>query len=110
MPLYEYRCPQHGLFDQLVPVAARGEQTQCPHCDQHSPRVIVSAPHTAQLSSERRSAFERNERAAHEPRRGNLDTEHQERQRHQPLSKSGALYTADGKKMFPAARPWMLGH
>ena len=110
MPLYEYRCSEHGLFDRLVPVAERGEQATCPHCGQPSPRVLVSAPRVPQLTPARREAFERNERAAHEPRRGSLASEQAERQVHRPLNPSGALYTADGKKLFPVARPWMLGH
>lgn len=110
MPLYEYRCAQHGLFDALVPVSERGEQAPCPRCGQPAPRVIVTPPRLAQVTAAAKAAHERNELAAYEPMQGNLVTEAQERRIHKPMTPSGALYTADGKKLFPAARPWMLGH
>ena len=38
MPLYDYRCPQGHIFEQLVPIAAR-EQQDCPVCGQLSPKI-----------------------------------------------------------------------
>lgn len=110
MPLYDYRCPQHGLFDQLVSVAERGEYRPCPVCQASSARVIVTAPRVPQLAKAQRTAHERNERSAHEPARVNLQKDGGAQRPNAPLTPSGAIYTPDGKKLFPAARPWMLGH
>ena len=71
MPLYDYKCTEHGLFHELVPVQASGETCPCPSCGVLSARVILVAPEVLDMAPERRSAFERNERARHEPRRGN---------------------------------------
>ena len=32
MPLYDYKCAEHGLFHDLVPMQASGECAPCPSC------------------------------------------------------------------------------
>ena len=44
MPLYDYKCTEHGLFHELVPVQASGEACPCPTCGVLSARVILVAP------------------------------------------------------------------
>lgn len=38
MPLYDYRCPQGHLFEQLAAIAA-GAQQDCPVCGQASGKI-----------------------------------------------------------------------
>jgi putative FmdB family regulatory protein len=38
MPLYDYRCPQGHLFEQLAIIAAGAEQ-DCPVCGQASAKM-----------------------------------------------------------------------
>jgi putative FmdB family regulatory protein len=38
MPLYDYRCPEGHLFEQLAPIAAR-ERQDCPVCGQASGKI-----------------------------------------------------------------------
>jgi putative FmdB family regulatory protein len=71
MPLYDYKCSEHGLFHDLVPMQASGECAPCPTCGALSARVIMVAPEVLDMAPERRQAFERNEKAVHEPRQGN---------------------------------------
>jgi putative FmdB family regulatory protein len=57
MPLYDYKCTEHGLFHELVPVQASGEACPCPTCGVLSARVILVAPEVLDMAPERRSAF-----------------------------------------------------
>ena len=110
MPLYDYKCTEHGLFHELVPVQASGETCPCPTCGVLSARVILVAPEVLDMAPERRSAFERNERARHEPRRGNQHSEKEQGCCHHERHKPKVFYTAESNKMFPSARPWMISH
>merc|ERR1712091_443653 len=67
MPLYEYQCSHHGLFEDFAVLSRRNEQLPCPECSEMSVRV-VSAPQLRTLSPLNRMASERNERSRHEPR------------------------------------------
>ena len=67
MPIYEYVCAACGPFSQLRKVAEYEQPAQCPECQRQAPRVI-SAPRLALMEVGNRSAWERNERSAHEPR------------------------------------------
>ena len=44
MPLYDYRCPDHGEFDVRQCVANR-KTGHCPVCGVESPQVMIHAPH-----------------------------------------------------------------
>ncbi|ASK33077.1 zinc ribbon domain-containing protein [Alloalcanivorax mobilis] len=110
MPLYDYKCADHGLFHELVPVSASGECCPCPHCGVLSARVILVAPALLDMAPEKRQAMARNEHAAHEPRHGNHATEKDRGCCHHARDKPKVFYTAEGHKMFPTARPWMISH
>lgn len=110
MPLYDYRCAQHGLFHELVPMNASGDCCPCPDCGVLSPRVVLVAPQLLDMAPEKRQAMATNERAAHEPRHGNSHSESEQGCCHRERSKPTVFYTAEGNKMFPSARPWMISH
>ena len=40
MPLYEYECPKHGKFEELVPMSQSSEDNVCPKCRQVARRVM----------------------------------------------------------------------
>ncbi|EDX88733.1 hypothetical protein ADG881_835 [Alcanivorax sp. DG881] len=71
--------------------------------------MIMVAPEVLDMAPERRQAFERNEKAVHEPRQGNERSEKEQGCCHHKR-KSKLFYTAEGNKMFPSARPWMISH
>jgi putative FmdB family regulatory protein len=98
MPVYEYECTDHGVFEALTPLARYSEPSPCPSCEHASPRVI-STPHLASMPRANYVAHERNERSRHEPR----------------LSKRAAAKPQDPAQR-PAlraghgSRPWALEH
>lgn len=114
MPTYDYACRACGAFDALRPMAARDEPAPCPVCRAASPRVFASAPQLAMLDAGTRGALETNERARHAP----MQSKDYARLKHPsgcgcctPGKKRGATVTAaNGSKMFPAKRPWMISH
>lgn len=122
MPLYDYKCREHGLFQELVLLSEGGQPQPCPDCGTPAARVIV-LPATILGLDPTHQAMARNERSQHEPRFSTPEhrAEDQAKQRHNQgcgcqicedpaLSSPKALYTADGKKWFPTARPWMISH
>ncbi|MAY71660.1 MAG: formamidase [Halomonas sp.] len=110
MPVYDYKCPEHGLFHELVAMDANGDTQPCPDCGDLASRVLLVSPGLLDMPPERRQAMDRNERAANEPRHGNHTSEQDGGCRHRPRDKPRVFYTADGHKTFPSARPWMISH
>ena len=117
MPLYDYECPHCGTFDDLRPVAAASEPVGCPRCATLSARTI-RAPQLLDMDASLRGAYALNERNQHEPKFSTRE-EREHRHEHGPgcsccstgkVGKSSALYGADGSKMFPTKRPWMISH
>ena len=116
MPVYDYKCSQHGLFSELATFEHSQVPQPCPQCSELSGRVIVIAPEILDMAPERRDAFARNEKSRHEP-----EFSTSERRQHDHEHRSGCgcsakkpgsklFYTAQGDKMFPSMRPWMISH
>jgi len=110
MPVYEFACETHGLFEALRPMAAFREPCACPECGAAAPRVLVTAPRLATPDRGRIKAHAVNERSADSPLK---------------LSEHGAgcsccsggskkarptMLRPDGARSFPSARPWMISH
>jgi len=119
MPLYDYKCAEHGVFHELVELVNFDKPCACPHCGALSPRVIMLPPEFLAMAKERRQAFETNERARHEPVFSNREIrEEASKHKHAPgcgchqqnKRSSKLFYTASGDKMFPSMRPWMISH
>ena len=117
MPVYDYKCAEHGVFYELATIDDHAEPAACPQCSQLSPRVIVMAPHILDMAREKKQAIERNETARHEPHISTTDSraENADRLKHgcgceHKKRSSKLMYTADGNKMFPSMRPWMISH
>ena len=117
MPMYHYKCAEHGVFEDLQTFELKAEPCGCPQCGALSPRVIAILPHLFGMDPARKKAMETNERNAHEPLVSTLDHRaHQ--QDHEPgcgccsskPRKSKTVYLGDGSKVFPADRPWMISH
>lgn len=119
MPTYDYACTDCGGFDAFRSLAQRNDPATCPDCGAASPRVFASAPRLACLSSDTRTAMDRNEKARHEPR-SSKDQGHYGRLKHpsgcgccSTASKgirSATVTAANGAKAFPSKRPWMISH
>jgi putative FmdB family regulatory protein len=67
MPLYEYACGEHGVFETHRPVAEFDESSACPTCERSCSRVL-SATCVRFVGAFERVARDRNERSQHEPK------------------------------------------
>lgn len=110
MPLYEYECPEHGAFEELHPLSECSMEQQCPECGGPARRAILSAVRISSMSPTLRAAHATNERSAHEPKTS-------KQHRHGPgcgcsqsIRKARTTRGADGSRMFPGRRPWMISH
>jgi len=125
MPVYDYKCQDHGLFYELATLDASSMPCACPQCGTMSPRVIVMAPAVLDMAAEKRAAIARNEKARHEPRISTTDSRQEEQERnahrhgkgcgcHQHGDSSAlrqqVVLLPDGSKVFPSQRPWMISH
>ncbi len=94
MPLYEYECSIHGVFEVQRALAEAEADGVCPSCFQGSPR-IVSATNLAKMARSQVKAIERNEQSRWEPK----------------VVKTTPA-PAGGRRPLRAARgyPWAVGH
>ena len=67
MPIYGYDCDSCGPFTEMQPMSRASEPMPCPDCGEPAPRGI-SAPFIANMDPNNRTAHQRNEKSAHEPR------------------------------------------
>jgi putative FmdB family regulatory protein len=67
MPLYEFECIDHGVFELERGMAHASERAVCHVCQREAPR-IMSLPNLAQVPRSQAIARERNEKSQHEPR------------------------------------------
>lgn len=116
MPVYDYKCAIHGVFNELATVADFNKPCACPQCGALCGRVILLAPEFLDMAKERRAAFETNERAQNEPIFSTETTRQHSKHdggcgcsNHKKRS-SNLMYTAEGNKFFPSMRPWMISH
>lgn len=117
MPVYDYKCNDHGVFYELASMENSDQPQACPRCGSACARIIMVAPEILAMSPEARKAATTNEKSSHEPvhstkDRRELDDEHRSGCgcNKQKPSKSKLMYTAQGDKMFPSMRPWMISH
>jgi putative FmdB family regulatory protein len=99
MPLYEYECRDHGVFEEARSIAESAADSACPVC-LATARRIVSATNLGRLERSQVKAMDRNERSRHEPRvvRTESNAEPTREGRAPPLRAAGGGY------------PWAIGH
>jgi putative FmdB family regulatory protein len=117
MPLYDYKCNNHGVFAELNTIANAEKPVKCPQCGALCARVLTLSPQIINMLKEKKQAMERNEKARHEPLISTLDRRQNDKQHASDCGCSGGsvknskmFYTAAGNKMFPSMRPWMISH
>lgn len=105
MPVYEYECAHHGVFELIKSVAQVREPGLCPSCEQPGQRLI-SAPLLSVMPRSQVIARDRNERSRHEPRVASSpgSCSHAGPCNHGRQAKPGQLKTYKGK------RPWVIEH
>lgn len=122
MPVYDYKCSDHGIFNELAAMDESSKPQACPTCAKLCARVIMLAPEFLSMKQENRIAHSRNEKAMNEPVFSTPEYRAEQKARRvhkhgkgcgcsdKPIRKSNLLYTAEGNKMFPSMRPWMISH
>ena len=124
MPVYDYKCTEHGLFFELAEMQSAHLPATCPHCGAMSARVVLMPSAVIDFKKPAHQAHSRNEKASHAPLFSTPEarSEKAERQKHahkhhkscgcsdKPINGSKLFYTAAGEKMFPSMRPWMISH
>ena len=100
MPMYEYECESHGVFEAIRSLRDAALPDPCPTCGLAARRVL-SAPRLAQMAASEVIARDRNERSRHEPRvvKGGPSG--------QPLAKN---VERPALQRSPSPRPWVLEH
>jgi putative FmdB family regulatory protein len=96
MPLYEYDCRRHGVFESMHSISEATAPEPCPSCGEDAPRIL-SAPRLACVEPSERKARDRNEKSRHEPRLVR-----------KPASPLGSERPA--LRSSHASRPWCLEH
>ena len=115
MPVYDYKCKEHGLFFELATMDESHQPKPCPHCNALAARVICLAPELLDMPKEKKKAFATNEKAQNEPVYSTLERREQDHEHKNGCGCSNKrgrklMYTAQGEKMFPSMRPWMISH
>jgi putative FmdB family regulatory protein len=110
MPLYEYDCPAHGVFEAVRGISEYAEPAPCPDCSLSSPRIL-SLPRLSGMARSEVVARDRNERSRHEPRVSQS-----------PAAPGGAQRRSHGDRgagrnpsarplvSYQGARPWVIEH
>nr|WP_269144429.1 FmdB family zinc ribbon protein [Methylicorpusculum oleiharenae] len=124
VPVYDYKCSDHGVFHDLATMDQAGMPCACPRCGKPSARVILIAPQVLAMAPAKRKIIETNEKAKHEPRLSTPDAREETALRHQHGKSCGCnikhpdrsdlsqqvVFMPDGSKVFPSQRPWMISH
>ncbi|WP_424347884.1 FmdB family zinc ribbon protein [Kocuria sp. CH-021] len=66
MPIYEYRCPDCGVFEKLLGMGAAARERTCPGCGAPA-RRLMSAAGLSRAGTPAARLIERTERTAAEP-------------------------------------------
>ena len=113
MPVYDYKCAEHGSFRELARMAESAKPNHCPECSALSARIIL-APGLRRLSAEKMRSHRINEQNQHAPA---LSTRARREQEHEHAAgrgkgppSAGLIPAAKGEKRSTLRRPWMLGH
>ena len=104
MPLYEFNCAECGPFTELRRLSECDMPMECPTCAAPASRMI-SAPRLAIMAKNNRTAWERNEKSAHEPRLVKAGHQHDHKCDHGHSHQHNQTH-----KHTHSGRPWMLGH
>jgi len=103
MPIYEYQCERHGLFEEMRPMQRSSEAAACPECAGASPRVL-SATRTNLVPRAASVAHARNEKSQHSPDVCQHAHGHQHHTHAKKPARPGQLQAYRGK------RPWVMEH
>jgi putative FmdB family regulatory protein len=103
MPIYEYSCPDHGLFEDQRPMSRSADPSACPKCRADAPRVL-SVTRTSLVPRAHAIARSRNEKSQHAP-----EVRHVAPGAHAAPS-GAAAGPRRPLQVSHGSRPWVLEH
>jgi putative FmdB family regulatory protein len=106
MPIYEYECREHGLFEQTRPMHRSAEGASCPECTAASPRVL-SVTRTSVVPRAASIAHARNEKSQHAPE---LCTHAQHRHVQHRHEQPKRPRRPGQPQVYRGKRPWVMEH
>ena len=115
MPIYEYECEAHGVFELMREMAQARAGGACPECDESCPRIL-SVPRISALSKQTRVAIERNEKSQHEPRVATRNKHgcgsgcHHGPTPNRLQIKTPAAEAKTPSRVYTGPRPWVVEH
>jgi putative FmdB family regulatory protein len=114
VPVYEYECNEHGLFETLRPLSEYDQPSPCPSCDNASLRVL-SVPHLVGVPRATMIAHDRNEQSRHEPRVSqHKHGDHAHHHAHTSVASAAKKAIAQGQRpalqQYTGKRPWVMEH
>lgn len=68
MPVYDYHCPECGVFSANRPMSEYKAPAACPSCGAEASRALVTAPAVAGMDAGARTAMASSERSASAPK------------------------------------------
>lgn len=102
MPIYEYECRGHGVFEEIRSLADHQLPAACPSCRTDSPRIL-SRPNLSAMPRSQVIARDRNEKSRHEPTVSKGPTcGHQHEAKPKPKP--------DQLQVYSGPRPWVMEH
>lgn len=105
MPLYDYICKDHGVFEAFNPMAKSKDPQLCHICGLVSPRLI-KAPNLKLLSPRISKAMERNEKSRHAPHVCHSGCNHGPH----PAKKKSDTPEKPLLQSYQGKRPWVIEH
>ncbi|WP_188358937.1 FmdB family zinc ribbon protein [Rothia aerolata] len=66
MPIYEYRCPACGVFEQNFSMSSVPKEVDCTHCASKA-KKLISAVGLSHIGSERMKMIDSTQSSAYEP-------------------------------------------
>ncbi len=105
MPLYDYCCDSHGVFEEFNTLELSREPCACPSCGQASARVIT-VPNIRRLAPKVRNAMERNEKSREAPHVCHGGCHHKHK-KNDPQKKQ---QERPAPQVYQGSRPWVIEH
>jgi len=113
VPVYEYECTDHGLFETLRPLSEYNLPSPCPTCSVAALRVL-SVPHLAGVPRATMIAHDRNEQSRHEPRVSKHKHGDHTHHHHSSAASAAKVAIAAGQRpalqQYKGKRPWVMEH
>lgn len=108
MPIYEYNCKEHGIFETYRPVGLHAHPAPCSECGMLAPRAY-SLTQEHKMDPLKKKAIDRNIKNQFEPHvcGSGCDHDHDDPYSHGPAPSSRPK---EAQQVYNGPRPWVIEH